>query len=563
MLRLCVALVALVAFLSGCEAATPRAVAPAGARPPSAGLDVAGILATTTRVRGLSPVGDVDVELLGESAFLDKARELEIEDPTFVLWDIPHHALFVRRDQQTDPRAARDLVVFFDGILVEDNFALLKKKVATVEASQLRLALLFADELLTAAGVDAARNGTSASRAIARVGAEHVDLTWDHARDWDANAQDVANVLARQFVGELYRTGGFPLVDAAYARFPLDSRAVVGAQAWLDGLEHVALDAQLPGPAPTSEVAKRNLGGLSLVSLALAGGADDATARALGAGLRYAALESIAKGDTTEPLRLVLVFDREAQAKQMEDLMTDKSQSASGPAAGPLPKDGGRVSSNGKVVAVAWGGDGATVEDVSHRLGAALNAVATPAPRDPPPFGALRVAPPLPAAPDLRLAPNVRGDAVDVPLLGLTLTAPFTFHPQASKPPMLASFVADDGGNLLVSAFSSWSPTSTADEFLRGLKKHGPAREVPAGPPLAGYRRWDFELGKVHLMLLTRPLCDAGATLMIAATMIDPAGIPFARDWITKLDLSRIEGGAYCASIVEEKRELTFPALPR
>ncbi len=543
-------------FALGCAAVPPPKVA---ARKPAAGLDVAGILRTTTRVRGLSPIGDVDVELLGDTAFLAKARALEVEDPSIVLLDLDHHALWVRRSGQDDPAAVRELVVFFDALLVQDNFKLLTQAGAGLELNQLRLGLLFADELLTWVGVDAARNGLPVSRAIARAGAEHVDLKWEGGHDNAWNAQEVADVLARGFLGDLYRTGGFPLVNRMLAHAPTESRALASAQAWLDGLERVTFDPPFPGAKPE----RFPFGAVGMVTLALRSGADDATARALATGLRYGTFELGSKGDDADPFRMVFAFDDEARAAKFHDLIIVKSSgsgSGSGSAAAPTQGDGGRVGAKGTVVAVAWPGAGGTSEDIDRRLTSALATAPSPAPRDAPPLGVRKVPAPLPALPDTRLVARIQGDSVTVPVLGLDMTAPFTFHPQPSTAPVLATFSADGTGTILASAFSTWKPESTAAEFGGGLKKHGRVVQLPSERAPPGWRRWDYDSSVARVMLVQRPICDGAATLMLAAFMLDPSGVPFALDWIAKLDLARVEDGSYCASVGEEQRELDFPA---
>ena len=353
-------LVGVTFVLAACaEAPPPTAHLPTahvGAAPAS-GLDVEALFASVVRVRGLSPIGGVTVEPLDDAAFAAKNVELanvDAADPTVVL-DFAHRAIYVRRSRETTAVAREQLIQLFDAILLEDHFKLVSSTPDVSDASSARIGLLFADEEMTEIGVDAARDGVPSSRAIAFWSAAPVDLT----RDKDAGAAKhvtaMANQLARSFLGAIYRTGGFRLVDAVLAHAPTEARALLDAQTYLDGLARATYDAPLLVAAPGETVTTMPAGALLVATLAMMNGADEATARALGGALRFGRLEAIRKDahSDVDPGRVVLVFDDDAHADKFRKLAA-LDAGAKDPETGAPPKAGSLVGSRKNVVVLAW-----------------------------------------------------------------------------------------------------------------------------------------------------------------------------------------------------------------
>lgn len=529
----------------------------------AAGLDIEGILASVVRVRGLSPIGEVEIERQDDDAFAKKRGELGISGDNVVLLDFAHHALYVRRSRETTAEARTQLVEFFDALLLDDHFKLVSASPNESEPSNVRIGLAFADEQLTLAGFLAANDGTPISRAIALEGEVPSDLTSEKDAGPMLHMRAMAHELARPFLGALYRTGGFRLIDSFLAHVPTETRALVDAQAYLDGLARASYDAPALVPPPGQTVIGAPVGSVFVATVVMASGGDEATARALGAALRFGRLELFAKDEPSaqaEPARLSLVFDDEAHATTFRKLVSI-DPTGKGPHKGdsPLPEAGSLVGSRKNVVVTAW----SPSNDVSSkRLSEALAVEPGPVTRDVKPLGDVRIAKTL-QRPDDRLKTRPRGDAFEVPALDVVFKAPFTFQPHEVTGHILAYFVADGAGGLNALAFEGYRPETEAADFMRGASKDGAevailhvaARDVPPRP----WIRREFSVRGNHAMTLSRPICDGHATLVLSAWIYSESGLAYATDWAMKVDLSGVEESNYCTWIAEARKELVFP----
>lgn len=551
-----------VAGVACAEAPPPTAHVPAAA---AAKLDVEGVLASVVRVRGLSPIGEVEVERLADAAFDAKRAELEIVGDVLVLFDLPHRALYVRRSRETTADARDQLIQFFDAILLEDHFKLLSTITSASDDSNVRIGLLRADEQLTLAGVAATRDDVPISRTIAFAGEVPPDL----ARDKDAgpvlHMRAMAHEFARPFLGALYRTGGFRLVDTVLAHPPVETRALFDAQAYLDGLARASYEGPLLVASAGQTVTSAPVGGVFIATLVMAGGADEATARALGAALRYGRLEYVGKeghADDPDPSRLVLVFDDDAHANAFRKFIS-VDPAAKGPDKGgsPLPKSGSLVGWRKNLVVGAW----SPSHDVSSKwLDEALAGAPGPVTRDAKPFGDVRIAKTL-QRPDERLKSAPSADTFAVPALDVVFKAPFTYQPVELKGHMIADFRAEGAGGLNALAFEGYLPETEVAGFVRGASKDGGRVELlhvaPRDQPPRPWLRREFSLPDlgVRAALFTRPICDGHATLMLSAWVAMSASFAYATDWAMKVDLSRVEESDYCTWIAEGRKELVFP----
>ena len=548
--------------LAACaEAPPPTAHLP---KAPAPGLDVEGLFASVVRVRGLSPIGEVTVERLDDAAFAKKNSELanaDAGDPAVVL-DFSHRAIYVRRSRETTAVAREQLIQLFDALMLEDHFKLVSSTPDTNDGSKARIGLLYADEQMTEIGVDAARSGVPSSRAIAFAGAAPIDLTRDKDAGVAKHMSAMANQLAGSFLGAIYRTGGFRLVDAVLAHAPTETRALFDAQEYLDGLARASYDAAPLAPGPGETVSAMPAGAVFVAALAMANGADQATARTLGEALRFGRVEAI-RNDTreaeVEPGRVVLVFDDDAHADKFRKLAT-LDVGATDPTTG-APRKAARslVGSKKNVVVLTW----SPSHDVSSkRLDDAIAVAPGPITRDAKPLGNLRIAEPL-QHPDEHLTTTQGSDAFTVPALDVVFNAPFSFHPHEAIDHVLADFRAAGAGLVNAAVAEGYEPEAEAAGFLHAASKGGEKAEfvdVPPGdrPPAPWVRRESAFHGS-RLLQLSRPICNKHATLVFSAWVTPVSGLAYVADWALKVDLSRVEASDYCRWIAEARTELVFP----
>ncbi len=532
----------------GCAGPESSSRAPSGTPTRTPAGEYASVFAAVSKVRGLEPEHAVRIEHLDDDSFAGRTGPLGAAGARGAVYEASSHAILVKRSAEATEGSELEVAAAYHSLLLDDHFGTARTTSLDGEAAAVRAELVAADWALVLRGIRALERGDPIARSIVGSSFAPVSGMLGIIRP-PGEARTAPRFLAPSglsFLADLHRTAGFRLVDAVLSRPPTDARALFDAQAWVDGLERATFD--LPRLDPTAEerVVVESFGAAQLAGALARANVANPDAFALSRTLRYGTLEILrsARGDV--PARIVLVFDDGAHATNARDLFARATE---------LPMKGEVIGAKERVVVIAWGG--ATIAE--RRLADAL-AVVPGVRRDPPPLGALRLAPPPPLDPSELAVTEVRGDVFVAPNLGLRIAPPAGFHPR-SEPHGLAEFEIPSRARLAVSVSSDSSRDGWVALYLEALA-HGAtprALDVPrAEQPPPPWLRNDFGVGRIHVAFVTHPVCKKRGLLGVVVAG-DDASASSGAQWAGSLDLSSLEASAYCAAVAEQHSEWTFP----
>jgi hypothetical protein len=334
------------------------------------------------------------------------------------------------------------------------------------------------------------------------------------------------------FMGTLYRSGGYPLVNGTYLSPPRTTEQVLHPEKYVMG--EAAVDVRPPRlPPGFVPLTSGSMGELQTKTMLRAcnSAADTARAAAGWGGDSFV----IGSRGGAGALLWATTWDSPEDAVEFERAVNATATCWArelGPQLGAT-----RLLRSDKQVAVSRG---LGPEEAALALGESLR-LASPASPARPPFGplVLRSVPPEP----VRIRPTLAGQSVIAPYLGLSLAVPPGFVAELSEEILLRSSNARSTFLMLVSdrVVSIESNERLYSEFLDtystalGLKRDQVAvvSEARAATPLgpAFQRTWMVNRTSAFARLTIVPACRGTGALVLAQTWTDPATLAQI-DWI-------------------------------
>ncbi len=338
------------------------------------------------------------------------------------------------------------------------------------------------------------------------------------------------------FLGSLYRTGGFELVNRVYQRPPVTTEQVLHPQRYLDGDLAVPVPAPPPPPGYRS-VQSAQLGEL-LTRVSLSACNPVATAAEAAAGWGGDRFSLVVDDRGRYALLWSTVWDSEDDAVQFEAAARRIGTCSPG---APDSMGPAEVTRAGDRVLVTRGLPPAVAKGSAALLGVPL----VRPPRSPP-FGPLQVQPIR--RPPEGLRTRIAEHDVIVERLGLRLALPEGFA------------VKDEDGTLTLTrpsalpittviGTSEWlvSPATierSFREFAEGIRQSNAKSRVVqvTSPPRVttaigvGYARtWRFGASQQHVRLVLVPICRGTGALFFGQTYSDPATLAAHDAWLQQI----------------------------
>jgi hypothetical protein len=524
-------------------------------------------LAIRERQKKASPSGDIEAasfllafNLASEATASRRVTPMHevLEEQVVGFYDQARARIFVR--DTTDPTeegATKELLVLAHEVqhaLQAQHFPALGFGPETPEDARLaHLALLEGDAMVTSAAYLAIQKGVPLRR-ILRVAGERTraasveDLL---KNDGQSSALRTALPILRErllfpyhagmsFVGDIYRAGGFPMVNGVFARPPSSTEQVLHPQAYLDGEEPVPVSAPPPPPGYQIIAAER-MGELQTRAI-LAECVDQASAARAAAGWGGDAWSVAASPDRRLALLWSTAWDSPEDAAEFEYAL--RSRPACWSAASLGGASGFRIEGDYRVIR-----DGAKVAFVRGLPEPTLSQAAAlllTLPGKKPPRVANAVA--VPQIPPTRpIPPRARGFVASgmyhSPWLGVMASLPSDMNATTMRPEM-ELHVGRPGalvsGALLLSnrlATPEWNERTLYEigaafarelEDRRFLPASGGPTIGPLGPGVE--RTWRVEGSSVELRVVIVPVCEGTGSYVFAQTYSDPQA-RYVLDW--------------------------------
>jgi hypothetical protein len=353
------------------------------------------------------------------------------------------------------------------------------------------------------------------------------------------------------FMSDLYRTGGFDLMNGAFRVPPISTEQVIHTDKYLAGEKPIPV--RVPEtPAGYKRVFTGQMGEL-LTSTFLRQCGAPAGAGAGWGGDSFAVVES---SKSTLGLLWSTAWDDEASARTFEDTLQHSTACWAGVSSQASLRfaDGALVKREGTRVAVVRGMSPA----LAGPAATSLLALVGKAPPAVPPFGALRVVPSKPKSSAARgrfYGPTYVND-----YLGIVSPVPPEFTASLDKPAVTMSLkrswpsftlaaltLSDD----LVSAESYFHDDN---DFIRALHKEAPSLQfqfLRAGPvslPLGqGIERlWGVVDSTSGVRLITVPICNGNGAYIVAEAWTDALGYQRLEEWLMKIQKSSPNPAPVC-----------------
>ena len=553
--------------------------------------DPRGLFFRIAQARGLAPRADVPILLDQESGFWTAFQERErhqqaeanvdtrpfylafnfrpqvgpetpgisgvLEEQLVGFYDPFSHSAHVRASKlgagKTDDDM-RFIVAHELGHALQDQaFGLLRPLAGASDDAQLALAaVLEADASVAAFGHLAQVHRKPLRRVLARASDFVREGTWQReiATDAHSSALRRAPVDERErlmfpymsgltFMSDLYRTGGFPLMNGAFRTPPTSTEQVLHPDKYLAGEGPVPVAIPEP-PAGWRRVLGGRMGelltGVVLRQCSPASGAGigwggDAFAIVQGAGSSVALLWST-------------VWDDEGAARSFADQLqgltacwasaTNRTQAFSIAASTLVKRDGTRV-------ALVRGLD----PTLAERTARTLLALPEKPPARTPPFGPLRVVPakPRPTAAKGRFL----GTSYANDMLGLLAPLPPEFTVELDKSAMSLTITRPAPSFALAlltvsdEEVSADSYVHDDNEFIRALRRAEPQLEfrflraarvaLPLGEGIE--RLWALSGTWAGVKLITIPICNGNGAYLIAQAWTDRPGYDRLAQWLS------------------------------
>jgi hypothetical protein len=350
------------------------------------------------------------------------------------------------------------------------------------------------------------------------------------------------------FVGQVWRVGGFPLLDRVFAAPPTTTEQVLHPEKYFAG-EGAALVAPPPAPAGFRALRTGTLGELE-TSLVLAQCLPVSRARTAASGWGGDAF-TVAEGPSGA-LALVwsTAWDDEAAAARFEAALRETAACGSGPA-----RDGRLVAREGARVALVRGLAG------EPAAAAARDAIASRVerPADRPPLGQLRP-PPIPEL--VTAKPTFSGGWVHSARLGVWAGVPPSFAAQTQRGVELSVARAVPSIARGVLEVSATLPTPAGIEHLfrklavslesafQGRRMFEVSRG-PASTPLGtGFERiWTLDGTFASMRVVVVPICGNSGSLTLFQAWVDPDGKAGLEAWVGSLRPSSSEPPPVCTEL--------------
>ncbi|HEY6723973.1 MAG TPA: hypothetical protein VI197_08070 [Polyangiaceae bacterium] len=441
---------------------------------------------------------------------------------------------------------------------VAPNFASLPGE----DARLARLALFEGDAMLTMLAYQAQRGFMPLGRRLLMAAGQAGDIATFERASGLGDASEGMSALTRarlefpyasglNLVSELYRAGGFALVNRAFERAPASTEQVLHPERYLAGDEPVPVS--VPSvPEGYRAVAQGSVGEL-LTRLALSACVETPVAIRAAEGWGGDAFQIVEKAGLAG-LLWATTWDTLEDAREFERAIRELSKSCwahaqltarsvfSGPA---------WVVRQGKNVAVQRGippGD-------AKPLGARLLELPQPRPKARRPFGAVQLRPAPNPAP-LAKARQVRGRVV-APQMGVSAAVPAGYVSELSEIVVLAA--VPPGGGRIVLTLSGWMVNAESLERLYAeyadgveselrvpLKLHGDDRRVLTPLGEARMRTWHIADQGLTFQLLVIPMCANTGSLLVALASENDDQERQQHQWLATLARLPERPGALC-----------------
>jgi len=439
---------------------------------------------------------------------------------------------------------------------------------ARLSAEDARLALLAlfeGDAMLTMLAFQAGQAFMPLGRRLALAAGQTGDIATFERASGMASETEAMSALTRarlefpyasglNFVGELYRAGGFTLVNRAFGHAPTSTEQVLHPERYLAG-DEPALVPVPAVPAGYHAVAEGTVGEL-LTRLALSACVRTPDAIRAAEGWGGDAFQIVEK-DNLGGLLWATTWDTLEDAKEFEHAVRELSSacwaraqlSARSVFSGPA-----WVVRRGKHVAVQRG----IPPSVAKPLGARMLELPAPQKQLRPPFGAIALRPhPKPAS--LGKARQQNGRIV-IPQMGVSAAVPRGYAVEVSEIVVLAA--APPSGARLVLSLSGWMVN--AESLERLYAEYAAAVEseirvplkletasVPVATPIGEgtLRSWRVSDRGLGFQLLVIPMCNNTGNLLVAMASEDAATEQAQRRWLTTLGLLPRRPGDLCDSL--------------
>jgi hypothetical protein len=353
------------------------------------------------------------------------------------------------------------------------------------------------------------------------------------------------------FMSDLYRTGGFDLMNGAFRVPPISTEQVIHTDKYLAGEKPVPV--RVPdAPAGYKKVFAGQMGELLTGTFLQQCGAPAGAAAGWG-GDSFAVVES---RESSLALLWSTAWDDEASARKFEEALQRSTACWAGVSSQASVRfaDGAVVKRDGTRVAVVRGMSSPSAATIA----ASLLALPGKAPPSVPPFGALHVAPSKPKS----TATHGRfyGPTYVNDYLGLLSPIPPEFTASLDQPALTMSLkrswpsftlavltISDD----LVSAESYFHDDN---DFIRALHKEAPNLQLQflrAGPialPLGqGIERvWGVMGSASGVRLITVPICNGNGAYIIAEAWVDTLGYQRLEEWLSKIQHTNANVAPVC-----------------
>lgn len=411
---------------------------------------------------------------------------------------------------------------------VAPNFARLPGE----DARLARLALFEGDAMLTMLAYQAQQGFMPLGRRLAMASGQAGDIATFERASGLADESEAMSALTRarlefpyasglNFVSELYRAGGFALVNRSFEQAPASTEQVLHPERYLAGDEPVSV-AEPSVPQGYRAVARGTVGEL-LTRLALSACVKTPDAIRAAEGWGGDTFQIVEK-DGLAGLLWATTWDTAEDAREFERAVRELSKACwahaqltarsvfSGPA---------WVVRQGKHVAVVRG----IPPGEAKPLGARLLELPRSRPKVRRPFGAVELRPPPKPAP-LGKARQVKGRVV-APQMGVSAAVPAGYTSELSEIVVLAA--VPPSGARIVLTLSGWLVNAESlerlyAEYAEGveseirvpLKLHGDDQRVPTPLGEASMRTWHISDQGLTFQLLVIPMCNNTGSLLVA-----------------------------------------------
>jgi len=430
------------------------------------------------------------------------------------------------------------------------------------DARLAQLALFEGDAMLTMLAYQAQQAFMPLGRRLAMASEQTGDIATFERASGMASEAEAMSALTRarlefpyasglNFVGELYRSGGFALVNRVFGHAPTSTEQVLHPERYLAG-DTPALVPVPAVPEGYQAVAAGTVGEL-LTRLALSACVKTSDAIRAAEGWGGDAFQIVEK-DNLGGLLWATTWDTLEDAEEFESAVRELSAacwaraqlSARSVFSGPAS-----VVRRGKHVAVQRG----IPPSVAKPLGTRLLELPAPRKKLRPPFGAVALRPHSKPAP-LGNARQVKGRIV-IPQMGVSAAVPAGYAVEVSEIVVLAA--APPSGARIVLSLSGWIvnaeslerlyaeyATAVESEVRVPLKPHG--SDVRVATPLGEgtLRSWRMNERGLGFQLLVIPMCNNTGNLLVAMASENAETERAQRGWVGTLGLLPKRPGALC-----------------